>query len=327
MIVPILIFLISFLITLMALPYLIRYLIRIKLIVKDQNKKDRPLIPLSGGIAVIAGIFFGLISYIFIRTFIFNDQSLLLDLFAAITSLILLTFVGFVDDSIIKRDREASSGLRPWHKILMALGAATPLIVINAGTTVISVPFIGSVNFGIIYPLIIAPIIILFLANVTNILAGFNGLEAGLGLVYTGMLGLYAYVNGSYVAAVIAVTTFAALLAFLKFNWCPAKIFPGDSLTYLLGGVLACIAILGNLEKAVAIAAIPFFIEFILKARSGFRAQSFGYWKDGTIHSQYGKEIYSLTHIFTRTGKFTEKQIVIFLILIELAFCSLIWVI
>lgn len=327
MIVPILIFIVSFFSTLLAMPWMIRYLKRINLVVKDQNKKDKPLIPISGGLAVMGGIFLGLMTYICIRTFIFNDTNLLLYFFAAITAILLISVVGFIDDSIIKRGRDASAGLKQWQKPLLTLIAAIPLVAIKAGVSSIFVPFIGNVNLGLVYPLIVVPLIVIYLSNAVNLLAGFNGLEAGLGLIYTGMLGLYAYANGSYVAAVIALTTFAALLAFLKFNWYPAKIFPGDSLTYLLGAVLACIAILGNLEKAVFIISIPFLIEFLLKATSKFKAQSFGYWKNGKIFSLHENKIYSLTHLFTRTGKFTEKQIVIFLMLIELIFALLIWIV
>jgi UDP-N-acetylglucosamine--dolichyl-phosphate N-acetylglucosaminephosphotransferase len=327
MIIPIIIFIISFFSTFFAIPWLIRYLRRTNLIVKDQNKKNKPLIPLSGGLAVMGGIFLGLVAYIFIRTFLFNDSSNLLYFFAAITTILLITFVGFIDDSIIKCSKEASAGLKQWQKPLLTLIAAIPLVAIGAGTSEIYLPLIGVVNLGLVYPLVLIPIMVIFFSNAVNLLAGFNGLEAGMGLIYTGMLGLYAYINGSYVAAIIALTTFAALLAFIRYNWTPAKIFPGDSLTYLLGGVLACIAILGNIEKAVIIVSIPFIIEFILKARSGFKAQSFGYWKNGKIHSQYGRKIYSLTHLFSRTGKFTEKQIVLFLMIIELIFALLIWVV
>ena len=118
----------------------------------------------------------------------------------------------------------------------------------------------------------------------------------------------------------------SALLAFFFFNKFPAKILPGDSLTYLIGGAIASIAIIGNLEKAALIASIPFFIESILKARGKFKNQSFGYYHNGKVKSFY-KEVYSIPHILTRTGKFTEKQVVYFVWGIALFFSSLIWVI
>ncbi|MFC1685661.1 hypothetical protein ACFLZZ_01405 [Nanoarchaeota archaeon] len=327
MMIPITIFLISFLATFISLPYLIRYLKRTGLAVKDQNKKNKPLIPFSGGLSVMGGIFFGLVAYIFTRTFFYQDSTTLLAFFAAITTILLITLVGFIDDSIVKKNKESSAGLKQWQKPLLTLIAALPLIIINAGTTKMAIPFIGVIDFGVLYPLLIVPIIVLIAANMVNLLAGFNGLESGMGIVYVGMLGLYAAYNQRFIAAVIAWATFAALLAFLRFNWTPAKILPGDSLTYLLGGVLACIAILGNMEKAVGIIAIPFAIEFFLKSRSKFKAHSFGKYKNGKIISLNDKKVHSLTHLFTNSGKFTEKQIVVSFILFEFIFSLLIWII
>ena len=119
--------------------------------------------------------------------------------------------------------------------------------------------------------------------------------------------------------------TCGALLAFLLFNTPPAKIFPGDSLTYLLGGVLVSMAIIGNIERAALIVSIPFFIEFILKIRGKLKKQSYGTINDGKIHSLYDK-IYSIPHFFTIQNKFTEKQVVFFVWLIELFCCSLLWI-
>ena len=91
--------------------------------------------------------------------------------------------------------------------------------------------------------------------------------------------------------------------------------------------VISTRSILGNIERAAVIASTPFFIEFILKARAKFKAKSYGYFNNGKIMSYHENRIYSIPHIFTRTGKFTEKQIVWIMIFIELIFSSLIWVI
>ncbi len=188
------------------------------------------------------------------------------------------------------------------------------------------IPFYRVVDFGLFYPLLILPLGFVFSANMVNLLAGYNGLETGMGLIYTGMLGVYAYVQGSYVASLIALVTFFGLLAFFFYNKYPARIFPGDSLTYLLGGVIAVIGITGDIERAAIIAGLPFIIEFFLKMRSGFKAQTYGYYYEGRVKTDY-KKIYSLPHIFTNTGKFTEKQIAYIMMLIELVFCSIIWLI
>ncbi len=322
--------LISFFIVLLLTSWLIKYLRKIGLIVKDQNKKDKPLIPISGGLTVLAGIFAGLFSFIFVRTFfgdgsnfIINDHNLML-LFAGMTSLLIITLVGFLDDILINKSHDSSIGLRQWQKPLITLTAAIPLMVVSAGTTFMHFPILGRVEFGILYPLLLVPLGVVGASNMVNMLEGYNGLAASMAIVYIGMLGFYAYFNNRYLAALIAMVIFFSLLAFYYYNMYPAKIFPGDSLTYLLGASIAVIAVLGNIEKAAIISSIPFFIEFILKARSKFKAHSYGYEINGKIKVDYEK-IYSLPHIFARSGKYTEKQIVFFMILIQILFSSLIW--
>jgi len=316
----------SFLVVLFLTPWLIRYLRRIDLCVKDQNKENTPLIPISGGLAVFVGIFTGMMVYIFVQTFYYNKDGSLLPIFAALVSLLLITLVGFMDDVIIEKSKNQSGGLKQWQKPMLTLSAALPLMVINSGVSVMGLPFLGVIDVGLLYPLLFVPLGVVGAANMVNMLGGFNGLEAGLGIIYMGMLGIYAYVNERHVATLIAFLSVAALLAFLIYNKFPAKILPGDSLTYLLGGALASVAILGNMEKAALIVSIPFFIEFFLKLRKRFKVDSFGHYQEGKIKSNY-EGIYSLPHIFTRTGRYTEKQVVLFLILIELGVSSLIWVI
>ena len=315
----------GFLVTLISAKYIIKYLSKISLVVKDMNKKDKPLVPISGGIMVLVGIIFSLLSFIFIQTFIYKNNIYTISVFAVLNTILLISLVGLVDDLLIKRSKNSSHGLKQWQKPLLTLLASIPLIVVNVGDTTMWIPLIGKIDIGLLYPLLFIPIGVVGAANMVNMFAGYNGLEAGMGLVYTFMLGVYAYFNASYLGALIAGVTFFCLIPFFIFNKYPAKVLPGDSLTYLLGASLVSIAVLGNVEKAAIICSIPFFIEFVLKARSKFKANSYGYLKDGKIHSFYDK-IYSIPHIFARTGKFTEKQIVYFCILIELVFSSLIWV-
>ncbi|MCH7535807.1 MAG: glycosyl transferase family 4, partial [Bacteroidetes bacterium] len=70
----------------------------------------------------------------------------------------------------------------------LTIPIAIPLIVVNAGVSDITLPFIGSVDFGILFPLLIVPIMIIFTTNAFNMLAGFNGLEAGNGIIILSIL-------------------------------------------------------------------------------------------------------------------------------------------
>ncbi len=321
----------AFLATYLATPWLIRYLVKIDLVVKDMNKEDAPLVPISGGLAVLVGFVTGVMAFVFFRTFfpdktasIISEPTTLMYLFAALTSIFIITLVGFLDDLVVEKSKDRSKGLRQWQKPLLTLTAAVPLVVVNAGHTSMALPFLGIFHLGIFYPLILIPIGVMGAANMVNMLGGLNGLESGMGLIYLTSLGIFAFVNQSYLASLIALMTLAPLFAFFLYNKYPAKIFPGDSLTYLLGGVIAVIAIVGNIERSALIVSIPFIVEFFLKLRSRFKAQSFGYYGGGIVKSKYDR-IYSLTHIFMKFNRFNEKQIVYLLMLVEVFFSALIW--
>lgn len=211
-------------------------------------------------------------------------------------------------------------GLRQNLKMLFVLPAAFPLIAVGAGSWTMNLPFLGTVEWGILYPLILLPVGLLFVSNVVNMLAGTNGLSTGMSLVASATLGTFAYLNGQMEAALISWSLSAVLLAFLFYNFYPASILPGDSLTYLCGAAMFSAMVIGDMEKFGVFIFTPWIAEFLLKLRSGFNAHSWGrIQEDGTLKSQHDN-IYSLTHVFMRRGM-TEKQITVSLITIETIIC------
>ena len=169
-------------------------------------------------------------------------------------------------------------------------------MVINAGRSDISIPFLGVIDFGFLYPLILVPIGIVGAATTFNFLAGFNGLEAGQGILILSALGIVAFLTGNSWLTIIALCMVASLLGFLLYNFYPAKIFPGDTLTLSVGGLIAIIVILGNFERVGVFFFIPVIVETILKIR-GRLPESFGKpMKDGSLDLKYSK-IYSLNHL------------------------------
>lgn len=321
---------ISFLTTLIATPKVKRFLEGAGIIAIDMQKKEKPKMATSGGVPIMVGLLGGLFSYIFITTFITRAGTNITLLFASIISVIIITVLGFLDDINIQTLRNSKSkekdirvGLKQWQKALIPLIAATPLMIISAGTSMVSIPLIGNINLGVIYPIIVIPLIIGFTSNAFNMLAGMNGLESGLGMILLTSTGLYSLFYGTIEGAIIALTLAGALLAFLKYNSYPAKYLPGDSLTYLIGSAFGASIIIGNIEKFALIAFIPWFIEYVLKARSKFKASSLGVLqKDGTIKPKYENKTYSLTHIAMRIVK-KEENVTPLLIAIETIFCLL----
>ena len=331
-VVPLISGIIGFLSTLLTAKFFIRYLRGIGLVVKDQHKEGLPLVPISGGLLVLFGFLMGTMMFVFFRTFVpspetsivLNTETLDL-LFASVISIMLVTLVGFIDDLMIGKTKDAAIGLNQWQKPLLTVVAAVPLMVIDAGTTQTIIPFFGKVNLGILYPLLAIPIGFIGAANMVNMLGGLNGLESGLGIIYFGSLGLFSFYHERYIAALLCLMVFLPLLVFFYYNKYPAKIFPGNSLTYLMGGTLAAVAIVGDIEKAALIISAPFFLELILKLRGKLKKPTVGYMKDGKVYSRHDK-IYSIPHLFMN-GRFTEKQVVYFVIGIEVVFAVLIWVV
>ena len=68
---------------------------------------------------------------------------------------------------------------------------------------------------------------------------GGRGLEAGLGSMMAATLLVISILFGAPESAIIMAAMLGAMLAFLKFNWFPARIFPGDSLTLMVGASIA----------------------------------------------------------------------------------------
>ena len=310
-------FFVAFITTYLLTPLWIRAVKKVGLTGKDQNKFDKPEIAEFGGITVVAGFMAGVLTYIGLTTFYFHfetiDNNLILIL-AGISTLLGITIVGMLDDILGWK-----TGLKQWQKPLLTIPAALPIMAVNAGHSTMVLPLLGSVNLGIFYPLIIIPLGVAGASNGFNMLAGYNGLEASLGAVILSFLGYVAWKSGNSWVAMLSISMVFALLAFLLFNWHPAKIFPGDTLTYSVGALIATVAILGNMEKIAMILFSLYFIEFIIKARKKFKGECFGEpMKNGTL-SVPREGVESLTHLMIKIGFNKEEHIVLALTGIQFA--------
>lgn len=283
----------SFLITLFLLPYWMRKAKQIGLLWDDMNKWKSKKVAGSGGIIVFFGFVFGVLLFIAYRVFYLKSIDFLIEIFSSLVLISLLAIIGLIDD-LLGWQR---GGLSRKSRIIMIAVASIPLMAINAGRHIVLIPFIGQVDVGILYPLIFIPIGVVGATTTFNFLAGFNGLEAGQGILLLVAASIVAIYTGNSWLAVIAFCMIAALLAFLFYNKYPAKIFPGDVLTYSVGGLIAVMAILGNFEKIAVFFFIPYILEFILKCRGKLIKQSFGKpLKDGSLDLRY-ERIYGLTHL------------------------------
>lgn len=281
---------VSFFCTYFIVPFWIKKAKQIGLVWEDMNKpKKVKNVAGSGGITVVIGAMIGIFLYIAIQTFYFkSSDGISVSILAMLSTLLLVAGIGLVDDLFGWK----KGGLSKRSRIILVLFSAVPLMVINAGTSTIL-----GIHLGIFYPLLIIPLGILGATTTFNFLAGFNGLETSQGIILLTALAVFTYFTGNGWLTVVALCLVASLCAFYIFNSNPAKLFPGDILTYAIGASVAVIAILGDAEKIALFFFIPYFIEVILKLRGKLKKQSFGKPnKDGSLEMPYDK-IYGLEHL------------------------------
>src|SRR3989338_7461563 len=141
--------LLSFLATLALVPLVARKMRAAGFVGKDIHKRGNPVLPEMGGLAVVAG----LLAYTAGITFIVHqEQGFLIQLLAAIATLLTIAIIGMLDDILGWK-----KGIPQFQKVLLTLPAAVPLMAVNAGVSDMALPFFGNVSFGLLYPLLFIP--------------------------------------------------------------------------------------------------------------------------------------------------------------------------
>ncbi|VVB66711.1 Phospho-N-acetylmuramoyl-pentapeptide-transferase [Candidatus Gugararchaeum adminiculabundum] len=318
-------FIVSFATVLFLTPFLIRKLKNMSFTGPDMNKEGRPQVPRFGGISIALG--FVLAALLAMQ--LHSQQNIGIAL-AAVLTVVLIAFLGFVDDVLKIRDL---------YRVVLPAIAALPLMVVKAGTTTMELPLIGLVNFNLgtttlpvlgvfslnVYALVLIPIAVIACSNLINLLGGFNGLETGSGVIICATLLAALFIShahspGTVEASLLLVSMLGACIGFLFFNWHPAKVFPGNITTYMLGAMVVSAVVIGNIEKVGVIVLIPQIIEFFLKARGFFQAENFATPKGNRLH--YEGQTQSLTHLIMKKFRPTEVGLVLILLGFQL-FCGL----
>ena len=156
---------------------------------------------------------------------------------------ILFGFIIGIDDLIVLSSKE---------KLFLLFLAGIPLW------------WIAPPNVGLLYMLLI-PIAVSICSNLTNMLAGLNGIESGLGVISMTSLTISCIILGKYDVAIISMSMLGTLIAFLYYNKYPAKVFPGDTGTLIIGATIAAIAFIGRVKLIAFIVLLPNIIDAALK--------------------------------------------------------------
>ena len=297
-------FLMAMAMTFVIVPWLIPRLKARGIVGKDLNKPSMPDVVEMGGIAVIVGFFAG-VSVLVSLNGITNIDLLNVSLSAALGA----GFVGMMDDLFDLRQRHKA--FLPFVIALPFAAAADPHVVI---------PHVASINFGP-WMLIVAAIAVTCAANAANMLEGFNGLGTGLGIIMSLTLIALAVLHNRLDGVYLLVPLVGALCAFLWFNQYPAKIFPGDTMMLFMGATIAVAGMLSDLQIQTGFIFLPMVIEFFLKFRGHFQAENYCS-KSSNGYLEYHGRIESLTHIYMKHFKLTERELVFLIWGLEIAICA-----
>lgn len=239
---------ISFLVVFLIIPSLMRIANKFEFTDKPTGrKKHREPIPLIGGIGMFIGFF--------ISFFVFVHDSRIQSLAVFFSSLLIL-LIGLVDDFFKTRGKEFSIMPRVFIQILAAVITYKAGIVFSGITN----PFNGQyVLLPSALQFILTITWIFGVTTVINWSDGMDGLAGGISSISATTLFVVALAKDQTDSAVMSILLVGAILAFLKYNRHPAKIFMGDSGANFLGFMLAIIALDGAFKQATVISLlIPF---------------------------------------------------------------------
>ena len=229
--------LLSFLVTRLSMPRIIRKLEAADIVGKDLHKSWKPIVAEMGGFGILFGFIIGMFSGIYMH------DILTFPLCIVLIVILLVGIIGIVDDLLVLSSKE---------KLFLLFLAGLPLI------------WAAPPNVGILY-LISIPIAISIGSNLTNMLAGLNGIESGLGVISLTSLTIACIILGKYDVTIISMSMLGALIAFLYFNKYPAKIFPGDTGTLIIGATIVSIAFIGRVKLIALIVLMPNIIDAVMK--------------------------------------------------------------
>jgi UDP-N-acetylglucosamine--dolichyl-phosphate N-acetylglucosaminephosphotransferase len=270
--------------------------------VPDQHKPNKPLVSNGLGIIyIIASTVYLFVLYYFQPP---NDASSALTLAACI---LFGGFMGLLDDWMDLRWR---------YKAFFPLIAAIPLITLASRLgptrlglrTDMTIPILGTINFGIFYYIIIIPLIVTIVTNTVNQLGGLNGLETICpGIVIVGLMFTSILVSESNAILLYVPLIFWFLLAFFNFR---GKIFVGNTGSFAIGITLASFAIISDLKTALVISILPFVFNslLILLNYFFFRTKAAVSFDGKKLRSNHRR---SLITLITYHHPLTERQVVI----------------
>ncbi|MGB0417096.1 MAG: MraY family glycosyltransferase [Coraliomargarita sp.] len=202
------------------------------------------VIPRIGGVGIVLGF---AVTYLLAFFYLDFKDNQSLTHYMVFVGAALAFLMGFVDD------------LRPLGaklKLLIQIGIGVLAWKCGLSIERFAIPFtgiqieLGILSFGLTVFWFVA------IMNLINLIDGLDGLAGGIGLMLMLLLAYLGFAKGAPFTMILALGTVGAILGFLFHNFPPAKVYMGDSGAYMIGYVIAALALLNSEKGAVAAALI-----------------------------------------------------------------------
>ncbi|WP_088361948.1 phospho-N-acetylmuramoyl-pentapeptide-transferase [Bacillus cereus] len=291
-----LLFVTSFIITILAAPLFIRFLKKFQFgqSIREEgpeSHKKKTGTPTLGGLIFLFSLTISTLAFIDLKS------EILLILFLTLGNGV----IGFLDDFIkihFKRNLGLTSKQKLVGQLMVSMiflfflqkqGLDTNLYI--TGTDL-------SLNLSWFYYAFVI-LLVIGTTNATNLTDGLDGLLTGTSMIALGTFGAVAYNLGNVNISLFVAAFIGGLFGFLMFNKNPAKVFMGDTGSLAVGGALVGIAVILKAEILLALIGGVFVIEtlsVILQVAS-FKTRKKRIFKMSPLHHHYELSGFSETQV------------------------------
>ena len=229
-------------------------------------------------------------------------------------------FVGFLDD-YAKLKKKQNEGLTSFQKFMLQLAVSALFLYImyRSGSmrTDLYIPFLNvSFRMHPIVYIVFAMFVMVGCDNAVNLTDGVDGLSSSVTLPVMVFFTAAAIKFGKYDLALLPASLVGGLIAYLFYNWHPAKVFMGDTGSLFLGGVVCALAF------ALDMPLILILVGFVYICETLSVILQVGYFK-----LTHGKRLFKMApihHHFEKCG-WKEEKIVLIFAAVSAVMCVIAW--
>ena len=268
--------------------------------------------PMMGGLMFI----FSAIICILANLFIMKDFTVVYTLILALC----FGLVGFLDD-FFKLKFKRNLGLTSIQKALLQMAVSALYLYLLYKQGVMSshlyIPFAGTTVY--IHPLVyifFAMFVMVGCVNAVNLTDGVDGLSSSVTVPVMVFFTAAAIAKGKFDLAILPASLVGGLIAYLFYNWHPAKVFMGDTGSLFLGGMVTGLAFALDMPLILILVGIVYICETLSVIIQ------VAYFK-----ITHGKRLFKMSpihHHFEMSG-WKEVKIVLVFASVSLAMCVLAW--